>query len=171
MASSRSVNESTLDLGIKNPVNLLQRNLTSNPRLTIKMCKSDAIAAVMQVLNFFSFWRTAQLSFVHVLVLYRLLLEMNRTTIAMSHMIGARRIGDSRKGDREATDSQRRGPRRKNFGNLCCGVLGLLIIATIWLQHDNTLIRLNLIIVPQSFNCDMKEKSALPHKKLARIAN
>ena len=53
MASSRSVNESTLDLGIKNPVNLLQRNLTSNPRLTIKICKSDAIAAVMQVLTFF----------------------------------------------------------------------------------------------------------------------
>ena len=51
------------------------------------------IAAVMQVLTFFFFRRTAQVSF--VLVLYRLLLEVSRATIVMSHIFGARKIGDS----------------------------------------------------------------------------
>ena len=47
-------------------------------------------------------------------------------TILMSHMIE----GDSRKGDQEAADLQKRGPRsnrfakkgqgNKKFGNLCC---------------------------------------------------
>ena len=39
--------------------------------------------------------------------------------IVMSPMIEARKIGDSRKEDREAADSQKRGPRSKKFGNLC----------------------------------------------------
>ena len=39
-------------------------------------------------------------------------------TIVMSHMIGARKIGDSRKGDLEVADSQKRGPWSKKFGSL-----------------------------------------------------
>ena len=68
----------------------------------------------MQVLTFFFlFVGQAQLFF--AVVLNRLLLEMSRTTIVMSHMIGTRKIGDSRIGDREAADSQRRGPRSSRF--------------------------------------------------------
>ena len=75
----------------------------------MKWCESDAIATVMQILTFFSFWKTAELSY--VFVLYRLLVEMSRTTLVMSHIIGAHKIGDSRKEGRGAADSQRRGPR------------------------------------------------------------
>ena len=78
--------------------------------------ESDTIAAVMHVPTPF-FWRTAQLSL--VLVLYRLLLEMSQATIVMLHISGARKIGDFRKGVREAASSQKRGPPSKKFGNLC----------------------------------------------------
>ena len=61
----------------------------------------------------FSFWWIAQLSF--VFVLYQLLLEMSRSTIVMSHMIEARKIGNSRKRYQEAVDSQRRGPQSSKF--------------------------------------------------------
>ena len=79
----------------------------------MKWCESEAIAAVMQVLTFFFFLEDS--SAILRIRFVSLLLEMSLMPIVMSHMIGARKIRDLQKGDREAADSQRRGPRSTRF--------------------------------------------------------
>ena len=47
-------------------------------------------------------------------------------TKVMSHIIGVRKNVDSQKGVRKAADSQKKGPQRKKFGNLCFNIYRFL---------------------------------------------
>ena len=79
----------------------------------MKWCESDAIATVMQALNLFFFLKKKSSTIFRIRFLSIVLVSENKSddNLVMSHMIGARKIEDSRKRDRKAADLQRRGPR------------------------------------------------------------
>ena len=78
--------------------------MKSNSSLTMNRTASDAIAAVIQVLIFF-----LEDSFIFFCVRVLITIIGNESvTKVLSHMIGVRK----------KTDSQKRGPQSKKFGNL-----------------------------------------------------